>query len=234
MKVTALAKILISLFIINSMISAKDSGPPPPPLEVSDQVWYFGIIPKDSWVSHHYFLTNPHEDTVTITGITPGCDCTHAPKPPIKIAPGETYTFKILFDTRTYFGETNRDILLETDYAPNAELELFFASEVARPIDRINIKPLSTVFISGINEQTLSIRNTSGNDLKIRMVLDNDSSLTANPMEFDLDKNSSRQVLITPAWDKFKTGSHYHCISVDIDGPPGLSRVTIPVKVNKF
>ena len=110
-------------------------------------------------MNHHYVLHNSNPDTVTILSLVPGCDCTHVPKTPIVIPPGQSHLLEVQFDTRTYFGETNRDVHVVTNHKPNAEMDLYFGSVAARAPGSVTIEPSSTAFILGKNSQAFTIKN---------------------------------------------------------------------------
>ena len=150
------------------------------PLIPSEQIWFYGHVPKDAWVGHHFRLYNPHEDTVTITKLIPGCDCTHVPSAPISIAPGESYLLKSQFDTRTYAGEINRDIRILTDYKPAPEMYLYFISLVASQPRTLTITPVSTMFIQGKESQLFIIKNLVDKKTHVTVLVDNDSILTVS------------------------------------------------------
>ena len=143
------------------------------PLEPDEYLWHFGMIPRDATVSHHYALTNKHPHTVTITEIISDCDCTKVPKTPVAISSGETYLFKVTFDSKTYFGQTNRDIRLVTDYQPMPEMTLYFTSLAARKPNTVNITPPLTAIITGKNTQNFTIENLSDEKTIFRILIDN-------------------------------------------------------------
>lgn len=213
--------------------TVKSAAPIPGGLIPSEYVWFYGIIPQDGWVTHHYRLTNLQKDTITITEIVPGCDCTHVTKPPLSIPPGESYLLKTEFDTKTYFGETNRDIQIITDYSPNPEMFLYFGSLIGRPSNTVEITPASTVFIAGKNTQVFTIRNLRAEKASFRIFIDNDSTLQVSEHEFEIDGNDQFEITVSPLWEKFGVGSSHSCLVLEVirDKP---FRITIPIKVNVF
>lgn len=213
--------------------SAKLANPIPGGLIPSEYIWFYGIIPQDGWVTHHYRLTNPQKDTVTITRIVPGCDCSRVPKPPLSIPPGGSYLLKTEFDTKTYFRETNRDIEITTDYAPNPEMFLYFGSLIGRPSNTVEIVPRSTVFISGKNAQVFTIRNLTAEKASFRLFIDNDSTLQVSEHEFEIEGHNEFEITVSPLWEKFTVGATYSCLVLEVirDKP---FRITIPIKVNLF
>jgi hypothetical protein len=221
------------LLAVVSAAAEKKTAPEDLPLIPSEYVWFFGYIPEGAWVSHHFTLQNPHPDTVIITSLVPGCDCTHVPKPPIVIPPGENRLLKVLFDTRTYFGETNRDVHIVTNYAPHPEMDLYFGSIAAGTPGSVAIDPPSTVFIVGKDSQTFTIRNLTGETTQFRLFVDNDSSLTISEDRFSLPGKGEKTITARPVWEKFPTGPSYSSLVMEVIRTKPF-RVTIPIKINKF
>lgn len=211
----------------------KKTAPPPLPLEPDQHLWQFGMIPRDGWVSHHYALTNRHEETVNITEIVNDCDCTHLPRTPISIAPGETYLLRVLFDTRTYVGETNREIRLVTDFSPNPEMTIYFTSLTSRLPNTVSIEPRSTAFITGKNSQVFTVKNLTDEETRFTIYLDNDSVLTVSETDFTLDDKESREITVSPRWDRIGPGASRSCLVVEVARNEAF-RVSIPIKLNKF
>jgi len=223
---------LLIVVVLSQMALAAQKDPEPA-LIVSEQLWVFGMIPQDGRVSHHYVLTNPHKDTVTITKIDSDCDCTRVPKGPVAIPPGKTYLLPVIFDTRTYFGQTNRDINLATDYAPNPELTIYFTSFTSRLPGSITISPPSTAFIRGKDMQAFTITNVTDEKTEFTIFVDHDSSLTVSPTSFTLRGKQRQEINVSPIWDRFPTGENFRCLVVEAARKERF-RVSIPVKINKF
>ncbi len=203
------------------------------PLDPDNFFWQFGMIPRDAQVGHHYALTNNKEKTVTITEIISDCDCTHIPKTPIVVAPGETYMMKVLFDTKTYYGETNRDIHLVTDYEPSPEMTIYFTSLTARLPNTISITPNTTAFITGKDSQMFTIQNLVDEKTGFKVFMDNDSLFTLSESEFTLKGQKKKELTVMPVWDLIPKGPLYTCIVVEVIREKSF-RVSIPIKINRF
>jgi hypothetical protein len=232
-------KRVISCLLI-SIISAnfasggdKKTAPLPAPLIPSEQVWFFGIIPEGATVCHHYVLTNYNPEPVTITEIIPGCDCTHVPKTPITIATDESYLLKVDFDTKTYFGQVDRDIQIITDFKINPKLEIYFTSYIAKSPETIKITPSSTAFIPGKDSQVFSMENLSDKKTEIMIIIDNDSSLTVSETDFKLEPKQKAEFAVSAKWDLFERGSTYRTLFVRVTRDDSF-RVSLPIKINKF
>lgn len=224
---------LLPLAVCAAAVSEKKIAPEELPLVPSEYVWFFGYIPEGAWVSHSFVLHNPHPDTVTITALVPGCDCTHVPKTPIVVPPGKSTLLKVLFDTRTYFGETNRDVHIVSDYAPHPEMDVYFGSIAAGTSGSVAIDPPSTVFIVGKDSQTFTIRNLAGETTQFRLFVDNDSTVTVTEDQFALAGKGEKTIAARPVWGKLPSGSSYSSLVLEVIRTKPF-RITIPIKINKF
>jgi len=233
MKYFAVACLICLALMAFLSAAQKKAEPVAPPLNVSEQVWTFGFVPKDGIVVHHFVLTNPQSDTVTITDIIPGCDCTHVPKDTVSIPPGGTYLLPAEFDTKTYFNETNRDIHIITDYETNPEMDLFFTSIAARTPNSIEIDPTSTAFIAGRNSQAFMVTNNVEETTNFRVLIDNDSTLNVSEPEFTITGQGQHVFEIEPKWDKFDIGPTHTCVVLEVSRNETF-HVSIPIKINKF
>jgi hypothetical protein len=225
----------VLLLVISGLASGADhTGKNKPlPLEPDQQIWFFGMIPRDAVVSHHYALTNNHKRPVTIEEIISDCDCTRVPKTPIIVAPGETYLLKVEFDTKTYVGETNRDIKVVTDYKPNPEMTIFFVSLASRLPSTVNISPRMTAFIPGKNEDEFTIENLADEKTSFTIFIDNDSLFEVSETEFTLKKGQKQTVSVSPDWERILHGSYFSCLVLEVGRKEKFS-VSIPIKINKY
>jgi len=227
--------VFISLMVMSGMVAAADqkAGKNVLPLDPDQYLWHFGMIPRDAQVSHHYALTNNQRDTVTIIEVISDCDCTHTPKTPIAVAPGDTYLFKVVFDTRTYVGETNRDIHIVTDYEPAPEMTVYFTSLTARLPATINILPPVSAFIAGKDSEEFLIRNIVDEKTDFKVLIDNDSLFEVSDPTFTLKGGKEKKITVRPQWDKMPSGSYYSCLVIEVTRDKTF-RVSLPIKVNKF
>lgn len=225
--------LLAALLSIPPLTAGQKEAPKELPLIPSESIWVYGFIPEGAWVGHHYVLYNNHSDTVTIVDLIAGCDCTHLPRPPIVIPPGQKCLLETSFDTRTYFGETNRDIHLITDYKPNPEMVLYFSSFIGEFPQAAVISPASAAFVPGKDSQTFVIESKIDNEIKVIIQLDSDSSLIVSETAFPLAPKGKKEITISPIWARFDSGPNYSGFVIEFLGN-NPSRVTVPVKVNKY
>jgi hypothetical protein len=233
MKRLLIFSLIIFLLAGIALSGKKRSGESALPLEPDEFMWHFGMVPKDAWVSHHFALTNTHKDTITITKIDADCDCTYTPRTPVSVPPGETYLMKVLFDTRTYFGETNRNILIVTDYKPSPEMPVYFTSLAARRPNTITVSPRSTAFIPGKDTQKFTIENLSDEKTQFKIYIDSDSVFTVSETEFTIKGKQESDITVFPIWDRIPNGSHHSCLVLEASRGEAF-RVTIPIKINKY
>jgi hypothetical protein len=214
--------------------AAKGKYEPEPPFVPSELIWLFGMIPRDATVTHHFALTNPHKDTITILNIDADCECTKVPKTPISIGPGETYLMKVDFDTRSYVGETNRDIKVTTDYDSLPMVVFYFSSLVGQTPRTITITPPVTAFIPGKNEQSFTVENLSDMKTDFTVLIDHDSAIVPSETEFSLRRGKSQELTLRPVWDKVPQGYSYSCVVLEYTRNDTSYQASIPITLNKY
>jgi len=226
--------VLLVLLAIGFIGAAEQKYKPEPPLVASEMIWLFGTLPRDATVTHHFALTNKHKDTVTILSIDADCECTTVPKAPVAVPPGDTYLMKVVFDSRTYYGETNRDIKITTDYDSLPVMVLYISSLVGDIPRTIKITPPLTAFIPGKNEQTFTVENLSDRKTEFAVLVDHDSILVPSETAFTLKGNQSREFTLSPAWDKVPKGSSYSCVVLEFTRADTSYQASIPITLNKY
>jgi hypothetical protein len=226
--------IIFLLLAFCFMGAVKQKYKPEPPLVASEMIWLFGMMPRDSKVTHHFALTNKHRDTVKILSIDADCECTTVPKGPIAVAPGETYLLKVGFDSRTYYGETNRDIKVTTDYDSLPVMVLYISSMPGETPRTLKITPPVTAFIPGKNEQSFTVENLSDMKTDFAVLIDHDSILVPSETEFTLKGKQSRELTLNPVWDKVPRGSSYSCVVLEFTRADTSYQASIPITLNKY
>jgi hypothetical protein len=233
-KLRPLLACLILLLALGLIAAKKQEYKPEPPLTASEMIWLFGMIPPDATVTHHFALTNTHKDTITINSIDADCECVTVPKTPIAVAPGQTYLLKVDFNTKTYIGETNRDIKITTDYDSLPVMVLYISSLAGQMPRTLKITPAFTAFIPGKDEQTFTIENLSDLRTDFAVLIDHDSSLVPSETEFTLKGRQSHDLTLRPDWNKVSTGDSYGCVVLEYTRSDTAYQATIPVTLNKY
>ncbi len=197
------------------------------------QIWDFGAVPKDCIVTHHFPIINPHPDTITIVDFDADCDCTKLPETPIIILPGETKLIKISFDSKTYYGTTNREIGLMTDYPTDSLQSIYFTSVASQLPVTIRISPVSVAFIPGKEVQIITIENLVVTDSECRLRIDNDEILTVSQERFTLGRYEKIEIEVRPVKDKISDQPIYSSLTLEVQRED-LFRVSIPIKIVSY
>lgn len=227
--------LLILLIVALVLIGAKKQQyEPEPPLVASEMIWLFGMTPRDATVTHHFALTNRHKDTVTVVDLEADCECVTVPKTPIAVAPGQTYLLKVEFNTKTYFGETNRDIKVKTDYDSLPVMVLYISALAGQSPRTLKITPPFTAFIPGKDEQTFTVENLSDQKTGFTVLIDHDSTLIPSETEFILESRQSREFTLRPNWDRVLRGNSYGCVVLEYTRSDTAYQASIPITLNKY
>lgn len=79
-----------------------------PKIEIPSNKFEFGISPQNATLVHYFWFKNPGTDTLRITDIVTGCDCTTMPLPQKWIAPGDSMKVDVFWKTELKNGNTGR------------------------------------------------------------------------------------------------------------------------------
>jgi hypothetical protein len=94
--------IVLCLIIISSSLYAQ------PSLRVKDAVFSFGFVPQQSTMVQYFWFKSDGLDTVRITKIETGCDCTTIPLPRNWIAPGDSFLVGVFWDSQRQIGNAGK------------------------------------------------------------------------------------------------------------------------------
>ncbi len=110
-----------------------------PGIELSESSFNFGKAPQRAAVSHTFWLKSTGTDTLVITKIVPGCGCTKAPLMDSVLAPGDSTSLEIIFETKSFRGYVTKKPYLETNISEDKiylriDAELFPKPESILPV----------------------------------------------------------------------------------------------------
>ncbi len=203
-----------------------------PKLELSSKDYDFGFVPQHAKVSHTFMLKSVGDDTLKIVQVVPGCGCTKAPLEKSEIAPGDSATLEIIFNTGRYNGRVKKHPRIVTNEQQN-RVNLEFASTVmARPDSTypIIVKPhkldFSRLADSAEPEMTFTLHNVYSEPLQVDIVDYPDDLLAITmPTEIPVKGSSDGTVRLI---DPNSTAAFEKSITIEVNDLTG-SRFTIPV-----
>ncbi len=127
---------IIFLFFGVNVISSVHAEPA---FEISETAFNFGKVSQSVNVSHTFWIKSTGDDTLIISKVNPGCGCTRAPIQDTILAPGDSTSLKIYFDTKRYKGH----VIKQPSFFTNASDKAFFIKILSEPLpDPTIVQPI--------------------------------------------------------------------------------------------
>ena len=120
--------------IVNIPVSAEEKNDKTrmPKLEFEQTQHDFGNLIQGEKVSFTYKFKNIGNATLVISAVIPGCNCTVAKFTQIPVAPGETGSVTVNFNTETKKGLVSSHVVVQANTYP-ADTRLSFTANVGLP-----------------------------------------------------------------------------------------------------
>lgn len=90
-------------------------------LSIKDAKQNFGMVKKGKLVSLNYLFTNTGNQPLLIYKINVSCSCTTFDYPDLPIAPNQTDTIKIFFDTKSVYDRQDRTVEIISNAKPESQ-----------------------------------------------------------------------------------------------------------------
>ena len=185
-----IAAIALTLAAFNAAALAQVGKGPQPHLEVNHDYFYFGYMPFNAIVQHHYWIRNTGVDTLQIVKVKPGCGCTAAPISNEQIAPGDSAELKVIFDSKNMIGKMVKEVEIFSNDPRNSATAIKFFAVVNKEHDFVKAVPNTLRFSKfgakdGKMIKTVDITNGYDHDIEVSLI-----ELPAQ--NFKIDKKSAK------------------------------------------
>jgi hypothetical protein len=195
----------------------------------------FGCVGIDFDVFHVYSLINQGDVAVHIESVQPSCDCSSVIFTDSTLAPGDTATFRLQFNTKDYYGKMSRHVLVKSNDKRQPELEMYYFATVGQWMYRVKPEPASLFFLPGQTVKTVTLNNSDVDGLTVAEIDVADDFITVEPVTKSADKGGSIQLKVTPRTNlvagTYKTNFR---VSLDVPGAEQRLMISIPVKIVKY
>lgn len=94
----------------------------------------FGKVTEGELVQHEFVVRNDGQAPLEIKRVAPACGCTVAEIPMSTIQPGASANLLVSFDTKGFFGEKVKPVLIYTNDPANPSFEVSLKGEVERDV----------------------------------------------------------------------------------------------------
>ncbi len=125
------------------LVAAQDESPAPPApaprAEVSTQEWNFGVAWQGQPLKQDVVVKNVGTATLEITDVSSTCGCTVPTRPKSPLAPGESSTMSISYDSARRVGKANHTVTLITNDPTQRSIPIKLFGEV-KPLYEVEPK----------------------------------------------------------------------------------------------
>jgi hypothetical protein len=128
-----------------------------PRLEVPVTLHDFGKVPQGEIARHNFKIKNIGDEPLEITEVKPACGCTTAGEWTRTIAPGETGTIPIQFDTGHFSGAVSKTIAVVTNDPEHRQTTLEIKAAIWTPVQ---VETPVLIFPALSNPNEVSTRST--------------------------------------------------------------------------
>ena len=199
-----------------------------PKLKIDSTHFDFGYTPEGLPVIHRYWAYSVGTDTLKISRVRSSCGCTSVPLTKKNIAPGDSVSLELKFDTKRFKGQIAKTAAVESNDSTQPDLQLHFTARVGLWEGIVIAKP-NQVYLDtlGKTEQTITLKNTSVAAYKISIIspIAEFMTLTLSSTELPAKGEVSLAIKTTP---KTPIGDYNASVTLHFDGPEAHN-LSIPV-----
>ncbi|HWO57410.1 MAG TPA: DUF1573 domain-containing protein [bacterium] len=199
-----------------------------PKLKIAEENFDFGYTPEGLPVMHKYWAHNVGTDTLKIIRVRPSCGCTSVPLTKNRLAPGDSVSLALKFDTRRFKGKLSKTATVETNDTLTTANKLKFTAEVGM-FEGIMIANPAMVYLDtlGKSEQVVMIKNTSVAPYKISIASPLEDFMHFELSTTELEGKGEAAILIR-ATPQTPIGEYNASVTLHFEGPQPQN-LTIPV-----
>lgn len=230
-RIGGLSKIAFVAVISLSIIAQSAwSGPM---VSIPEATFNFGKVPQHVKISKTYWVKSVGDDTLKILTLVPGCGCTQIPLNDSVLAPGDSVSFEVIFNTQSYRGFVTKKPYLTTN-AGTENVYVEFNAEIlvdSTQFQPIHISPykldVSQFTVEPRRKASSWIVNTSDKDLSLKMIDDSNKKFSAELPKVVKAKDSA-QVTVTVK-EEAVAGEFEQSITFELNDEAG-SRFSLPIQ----
>ena len=108
-----------ALFLCSNPVRAADEEIKKPKLEIGSPVYDFGTVAQGTVVTQEFTVKNSGTADLVVNRLVPSCGCTASSASQNSIAPGESGTIKVEFDTTGFSGDKLKSVRVYTNDMDN-------------------------------------------------------------------------------------------------------------------
>ena len=163
-------KRILLLALVGVLALPGATGRAQPRLEVLDGTKFsLGTIYRGEVIDRKLAIKNGGSDTLVIESVTASCGCTGAMVSSPRLAPGESGTLSITFNSKNFTGDVHKTVTLHSNSSGNRVQVVEFSAKV---VDEIAYAPLQFWFkdaeVGKVSRSTVRLRNKAESPLTLK------------------------------------------------------------------
>jgi len=208
-------------------------------LVVDELVYDFGCVGMDFEIVHFYKLTNTDQKAVKIDSVKTLCECSRVRLADSVLAPGDTTTIRLEFDTRDYYGGVQKGVRVFYGKGDGSKITMFWTAIVGQWLYKVKPEPISLFFLPGQTSKKSTFLNTDLESIEIIDVEALDDLITVQPVKTKAETGKAVELVITTRED-IKPGTYHTNFRVSFDVGEDAAenslplRITIPAKIVRY
>ncbi|MEW6412414.1 MAG: DUF1573 domain-containing protein [Candidatus Zixiibacteriota bacterium] len=198
-------------------------------------VFDFGHVGIDFNVFHDFILVNVLDYPITITKVEVSCDCSTVATSDSTLLPGDTATFMLTFNTRDYYGPTNKSFTVFTDDPKHPKIEYSYSAIAGQWFHNLQPDPISLFFLPGKRGQKVKIANRKFDEIKLGDYDQFDGIFSVKILKKEAENGEFIELEVEPSSDLGK-GTYLTSLTLllDKDGEDKPTILTIPIKIVRY
>lgn len=195
----------------------------------------FGAVGVDFLVYHSFTYVNESSKPVILKTKNVPCECSKVTIKDSLVAPGDSTSIRLEFDTKNVFGPTTKAFTISTTDPSFPVLEYYYISNVGQWLLGVRPDPPSVFFLPAHQSKKVRLPNPRANKLGITYVDRADSLFTVKVLKQVIAKGESADLEVTVSPD-VKKGTYFSSFRLRLDPSEGGNPfiLTIPVKIVRY
>lgn len=195
----------------------------------------FGAVGVDFLVYHSFTYVNESSKPVVLKTKNVPCECSKVTIKDSLVAPGDSTSVRLEFDTKNVFGPTTKAFTISTTDPSYPVLEYYYISNVGQWLLGVRPDPPSVFFLPAHQSKKVKLSNPRANKLGITYVDRADSLFTVKVLKQVIEKGETTELEVSVSPDVRK-GTYFSSFRLRIDPSEGANPfiLTIPVKIVRY
>ncbi len=195
----------------------------------------FGAVGVDFLVYHSFTYVNESSKPVVLKTKNVPCECSKVTIKDSLVAPGDSTSIRLEFDTKNVFGPTTKAFTISTTDPSYPVLEYYYVSNVGQWLLGVRPDPPSVFFLPAHESKKVKLSNPRANKLGITYVDRADSLFTVKVSKQVIGKGETTELEVTVSPD-LKKGTYFSSFRLRLDPSEGANPfiLTIPVKIVRY